>query len=120
MKKTLGIGGVLLAIELSTAIGCNGQTVYTDTVTTKPYVIVTPYLNNHKDIDSVYTMWLIDTKSTSSEGAATYELRSASGSVIEHGYFSINGDNYTVWENANESDKKTFQLLSVYLKNQPK
>ena len=120
MKKKLGIGGVLLAIGLSTAIGCNAQTIYTDTVTAHPYVLVQPYLNAHRDIDSVCTMWIIETKSTGNEGAATYELRSASGGVLEHGYFSINGDNYSLWESAQESDRKTFQLLSVYLKNTSK
>ena len=120
MKKLFLIFGIAAICALCCTLTCNAQTVYTDSTTAHPYVIVTPYLNAHRDIDSVYTMWVIETKSTGNEGAATYELRSASGSVIEHGYFSINGDNYTVWENANESDKKTFQLLSVYLKNQPK
>ena len=115
MKKTILTIG-LFALALSG----KAQTIYTDSVSAHPYVQVIPYINHRTDTDSVTSMWIIATHDAYGDGSCTYELRSATGSVIEQGYFSINGDNYTIWESANQNDKKTFQLLSTYLKNQPK
>lgn len=109
---------IILSVFCLFAIGVgNAQTVHTDG-SQMVYVNVSPYLANHKDVDSVYTMYIIDKKDNGSSAGITYELRSSSGSVLERGYYTLDGTNYQTWASYSYSYVELFNLLSMlYTKN---
>lgn len=119
MKKTISISGLLLAISLSTAISCNAQSVHTDDTTQMSYVNVSPYLRQANDVDTVRTMWIVSTTFNGTSASCWYELRSASGAVILHDYFSIDGDNYADYADSKWSDTVLMAMLAAYCKNTP-